>query len=316
MSFTAPIMTTAGRTLQARVNAGETRLRFTRIVMGSGDLGAQTIEALTNVIASKADITISSVTRADQTVTAKCFFNNAETQTGFYWKEVGLFAENPNDPNNRAADILYCYQNAGALAEYIPSASSAYIEKTISIATTISSTATVVIGITPGSYVDVETFMSHVDDHNNPHEVTAEQVGAAPTVHTHTAATQSTAGFMSAADKQKLDGIAAGANNYTLPDATTQAKGGVKVGTGINVSSGTISVKYGTASDTACRGDDARLSDARTPKPHNHDDLYLSKASGGTIQNAQPTTRAVRNSALYAVDTYPTVNGEISWIYE
>ena len=48
--------------------------------------------------------------------------------------------------------------------------------------------------------------------------------------HTHDAATTSTAGFMSAADKAKLDGIATGANKYTLPTASDSALGGVKTG--------------------------------------------------------------------------------------
>ena len=43
--------------------------------------------------------------------------------------------------------------------------------------------------------------------------------------HTHTDATTDAAGFMSAADKTKLDGL----NNYTLPEATSTTLGGVKV---------------------------------------------------------------------------------------
>lgn len=38
--------------------------------------------------------------------------------------------------------------------------------------------------------------------------------------HTHTAATTSAAGFMSAADKTKLDGVATGATNFTAANAT------------------------------------------------------------------------------------------------
>jgi hypothetical protein len=42
----------------------------------------------------------------------------------------------------------------------------------------------------------------------------------------------------------------------------------VIVGTGLSVSSGTISVSYGTTSSTACAGNDSRLSDSRTPTAH------------------------------------------------
>ena len=41
-------------------------------------------------------------------------------------------------------------------------------------------------------------------------------------------ATTVKAGFMTAEDKTKLNGIAANANNYTLPAATTNTLGGVK----------------------------------------------------------------------------------------
>lgn len=47
---------------------------------------------------------------------------------------------------------------------------------------------------------------------------------------TYNAATTSAAGLMSASDKAKLDGIAAGANNYSLPLASSLTRGGVKIG--------------------------------------------------------------------------------------
>lgn len=59
---------------------------------------------------------------------------------------------------------------------------------------------------------------------------------------TYSNATQSAAGLMSVDDKKKLDGIASGANNYSLPTATSSVLGGVKVGSNITNSSGTISV--------------------------------------------------------------------------
>lgn len=59
--------------------------------------------------------------------------------------------------------------------------------------------------------------------------VTAASVGAAAASHSHAAATTSATGFMSAADKQKLDGIATGANNYTHPSYTAHGAGLYKV---------------------------------------------------------------------------------------
>jgi hypothetical protein len=56
---------------------------------------------------------------------------------------------------------------------------------------------------------------------------------AARADHSHAAATTSAAGLMSAADKTKLNGIAASANNYTLPAASSGAIGGVRQGVAV-----------------------------------------------------------------------------------
>ncbi len=73
-------------------------------------------------------------------------------------------------------------------------------------------------------------------------ELNYEDVGAAPEEHVHDVATGSANGFMSAADKAKLDGIEAGANAYVLPKATAAELGGVTVGSNITVADGAISL--------------------------------------------------------------------------
>ena len=70
----------------------------------------------------------------------------------------------------------------------------------------------------------------------------ADGTWSKPTDTTYSAATTTAAGLMSAADKTKLDGIATGANKYSLPNATSSTLGGVKIGSNITVSSGTISL--------------------------------------------------------------------------
>lgn len=68
---------------------------------------------------------------------------------------------------------------------------------------------------------------------------------------TYSNATTSNAGLMSSADKTKLDGIAAGANKYTLTAATSTALGGVLSGGDITVSStGTVTVNNATTADS------------------------------------------------------------------
>lgn len=58
------------------------------------------------------------------------------------------------------------------------------------------------------------------------------------------------------------------AQAYVLPTATDTVLGGVKVGPGLAINAGVVSVVLGSGG--ACAFDDARLSDARTPTAHNH----------------------------------------------
>ena len=62
--------------------------------------------------------------------------------------------------------------------------------------------------------------------------------------------TQSDVNFTSAL-KDKLDGVEAGANAYSLPTATSDVLGGVKVGTGITIADGVVAIgqAVGTADD-------------------------------------------------------------------
>ena len=122
----------------------------------------------------------------------------------------------------------------------------------------------------------------------------------------HATATSAAAGFMSAADKTKLDGIAASATNTPLASTTPAALGTAAVGTGTtaaradhvhalptpaaigaaptahthaaaDLTSGTLDIARlpvapsGASSTTqVVRADDARLNDARTPTTHTH----------------------------------------------
>ena len=93
----------------------------------------------------------------------------------------------------------------------------------------------------------------------------------------------------------------AAAGGYTLPNATTSTLGGVIVGTGLGVTTGTISVSYGSSSSTACVGNDARLSDARTPTAHNQ--AWSTITSTPTSLSGYGITDAVGSSDARLTDS-------------
>lgn len=132
MSFAAPVFTNAGKALQMRSLGGEP-LVFTSIGLGDGQISSQAIAELTGLINTIVSVPISYAKKSEKYFTIKGEFTNQMTETGFYWREIGAFAANPDYPDDRSKDILYCYQNAYGLAEYIASGGSEIIEKDIRI---------------------------------------------------------------------------------------------------------------------------------------------------------------------------------------
>ena len=125
--------------------------------------------------------------------------------------------------------------------------------------------------------------------------------------HTGTQAvgTLATTGTASASTFLRGDGAWTAIATYTLPNATTSTLGGVIVGTGLGVTSGTVSVTYGTTAGTACQGNDSRLSDARTPTSHVHGNITNAGAIGSTSGLPIITT----TSGVLTVGSFGTTAG-------
>lgn len=129
-AFGGLILTNQGKNLQVKVQAGA-QLKYTRIGIGDGSLSAgQQMQSLTNLINQTKSLSILKLTPL---VTGKAqietVLSNQDITTAFYWRELGVFAQDPD-----AGEILYCYGNAGSTAELIPAKGGAdVIEKTIDI---------------------------------------------------------------------------------------------------------------------------------------------------------------------------------------
>ena len=141
-AFPKMTLTNAGQALQTKVLAGAT-LTFTRIALGDGQLNGQPIAPLTALISQKATVEVDSV-RVVNTSTAQVagFFSNADISTGFWWRETGVFAQDPD-----VGEILYGYTNAGGAGDYIPTVADTRIEKYIYCSIAVASATTVDITI-------------------------------------------------------------------------------------------------------------------------------------------------------------------------
>ena len=116
--FNGMNITNAGRDIIAKAITGKT-LKFTRGVAGSGFLPDGTdINTLENLISPVREMEIVEIEMTGHTGTAKVVvrLSNKELQTGFFIREVGLFAEDPDS----GQEILYGYCYSGNLADFMP----------------------------------------------------------------------------------------------------------------------------------------------------------------------------------------------------
>jgi hypothetical protein len=94
------------------------------------------------------------------------------------------------------------------------------------------------------------------------------------------------------------------ANRLPLANSAQGTAGAIIVGTGLSNASGTVSVAYGTSSTSACRGDDSRLSDARTPTDGSVTTAKIANdaVTYAKIQNVSATNRILGRSSAGAGD--------------
>ncbi|OPJ63675.1 phage tail protein [Clostridium chromiireducens] len=127
--FGGLVLTDLGKNLLTKAQAGK-QLNYTKVSIGDGALGSSSISSLTALKNKIKDI---SITKLKVLPTGKAVIgftiSNQNITTGFYFREIGIFATDPD-----LGEILYCYGNAGTNAEFIPAnGSTDVIEKSIDI---------------------------------------------------------------------------------------------------------------------------------------------------------------------------------------
>lgn len=149
-TFNNNALTMKGMVAIAALVAGGT-LEFTRIVVGDGELKPEQVPAaMTELNNPLFNVEIHDVySDSESQATIKGVFSNDQVDTGFYYRELGLYAKDPAT----GAEILYCYGNAGADAEWItPAGESSIIEKEIHIVVLIGNATKVTANLNSGIY--------------------------------------------------------------------------------------------------------------------------------------------------------------------
>ena len=156
--FGGMVLTDVGKNLQAVVQTGEL-LTFTKISLGDGVLTGS-LEDYTELVSEQKTISPSSVTIPDPpdgTATVRGTLSNTGMESGFFVREIGLFAQ---DPDDEEAEILYAIAYA-ANPDYLPAAGgSTVVEQIIDLVVVVASASNITITI-DGDYYLTE---NHNDD--------------------------------------------------------------------------------------------------------------------------------------------------------
>ncbi|OKP67564.1 hypothetical protein A3842_28080 [Paenibacillus sp. P3E] len=112
--FGGMTLTNKGLVLQGKAQAG-LQLKYTRIAIGDGSLNGQSIPALNALISQKMNLPITRTQlQPPNKAVIGTVLNNGTVTSGFFFREVGVFAQDPD-----LGEILYAYANAGVTADYI-----------------------------------------------------------------------------------------------------------------------------------------------------------------------------------------------------
>ena len=166
-------LTKRGFDLLAKAISGK-ELRYSRVSFGDsvrdGTVVIPSIEEgveFTDLISWRMDLPMASVDFTGAgTVAIKFSVKNATITEGFWARELGLFALDPDT----GEEVLYCYRNAGLLAEYIPAGGGAVVWDIIMTLITVVDQASNVTAVLDANlaYVSQSEFSLHVTS-ENPH---------------------------------------------------------------------------------------------------------------------------------------------------
>ena len=154
-------MTDVGADLQAKVNAGKTKLTFTKIKVGSG-VNATNPLALTDVLSSKWETTNFVVKQEGKIVSVDTFITNNGITEAFRMSEIGLFAQDPDK-----GEVLYAYLTDPEPDRMPAAGGSVVVSQELTIGMIFSNTGNVSLTVNMGALVTHEQLTEAVKQHND-----------------------------------------------------------------------------------------------------------------------------------------------------
>jgi opacity protein-like surface antigen len=135
-NFGTMVLTNHGLALQNKAQTG-IELHFTRVAIGDGIVSGNLID-LTELGSEKKSLSINLLETEGGLATLRVAFSNFGLTEGFYVREFGVFAQDPD-----IGEILYSVANAGAQADFLPPEGSNVVEEIFDVITVISNATNV-----------------------------------------------------------------------------------------------------------------------------------------------------------------------------
>lgn len=162
------ILTNNGAAMMTQVAAGKTLL-FTRTESGSGYSASPAV--LQSVIDKKQDMFLDEVIYENKQAVVKSVLSNMQLEEEYQLRQVGVYAKLEGDETDTLLLIGQQYNG-----EKIPPYHDGIMQIEYNIAIKASGTGNITIEGVGTGYVTKGQFLSHLNDHSNPHKVTAKDV--------------------------------------------------------------------------------------------------------------------------------------------
>lgn len=146
-------LTNYGRELIARSQATGKKLQYIKLVTGDGQLDNQNIDTMTSVLSPKLECPFTSNGKfvGDGQFRVEFAVGNSTVNSGFFARELGVYANLEGEPDSAAK--LIAYSNGGNYASYIPSKETPINSKVFSLDVVIGNSTNVTVKKIDAAYL-------------------------------------------------------------------------------------------------------------------------------------------------------------------
>ena len=163
--------TPAGRNMIVRSLYGDS-ITFTKIVIGNGR--PVDLDNVTDMANPLLEVSLTEAEPEEDYMLLTGYVSSSDIVSSFYGYEVGVFALDDNNEEH-----LFAYRYSSSDVDYYPSADSGralelYLTVVVQLGNAENVTAILIEG---DVYATKQEFDEHVENHNNPHQVSKEDIG-------------------------------------------------------------------------------------------------------------------------------------------